>query len=99
MPKTSSARRNQSWQLFPNRLRQQKLRHEQAQPGCDASWKEIAVLLIFFNRDGCLLELVDVGEDLLQRFRVGGAIELPVRDPGNFLEARFVKMDRLVLIK
>src|ERR1043166_10035778 len=99
MPRTNSARQNQSWQLFPNRLRQQKLRDEETQPGRDARRKEIAVLLIFFYRDRRFLELVDVAKDLLQRFCVGGAIELPVRNPGHLLEPRFVKMHWLVLIK
>ena len=39
-----------------------------------------------------------VGEDALERLRIGGAVELAVRDLCHFFQPGFVKMDALILI-
>src|SRR5438270_6132207 len=49
-----------SRQFFPNGLRQQKLRDEQAAAAHDAKRKQVAVLLIFFHCHGRFLHLVDI---------------------------------------
>src|SRR5688500_15514114 len=87
-----------SRQLFPDRLRQEQLCEEQPQARHDTGREQIAVLLILFHRHRRLLQLVDIGKNLLERFRVGGAVKLAVGALRYFFQPRFVEMHALVLI-
>src|ERR1700737_4618261 len=88
-----------SRQFLPDRLRQQKLRHQQTAAAHEANRKQVAVLLIFFHGHGRFLHLVDVAVNLLERFRIRRAEKLSARNLCDFLQPRLVEFYRLSLVE
>src|SRR5205823_13842796 len=84
-----------SWQFLPNRLRQHNLRDQQTESAHKAKRKQIAILLILFYIHDRFLELVDVSVNLLQRFRIGRAIELAAGNLRHLFKSGFVELHPL----
>src|SRR4029077_2518794 len=80
-----------SWQLFPHALGQQHLRHQQPASTHQTDRKEITVLLIFFHVYRRLLQLVDVVENLFERFSVSGPEKFAVGDFRDLSQTALIK--------